>query len=125
MKNLIFLFTFGILLTACKTEVENESTSKNETTGLMVSDSNDKTPVYLDRIKLPPGYKIELYADEVDNARSLCMSPNGTLFVGTRSKGDVYALVDKDGDNKADEKYRLDKGLNMPNGVAFKDGDLY
>lgn len=79
----------------------------------------------LDRIKLPDGFKIEIYAEGVVNARSMSLSPNGTLFVGTRGDGRVYALKDTDGDNKIDKQYTLAKKLNMPNGVAFKDGDLY
>jgi glucose/arabinose dehydrogenase len=47
------------------------------------------------------------------------------LFVGTRSRGDVYALRDTDGDFVADEKYVLATGLKLPNGVAFRDGSLY
>jgi glucose/arabinose dehydrogenase len=52
-------------------------------------------------------------------------SPQGTLFVGTRDAGNVYALQDTDGDYKVDKKYTLITGMNMPNGVAFRDGDLY
>jgi glucose/arabinose dehydrogenase len=74
----------------------------------------------LEDIKLPPGFKIEVYANEVENARSMDLSPNGTLFVGTRSKGNVYAVA-----NNGKEVHLLDKGLNKPNGVAFKDGTLY
>lgn len=85
--------------------------------------SNSELP--LENIQLPEGFAIEVYADDVKNARSLCLSPNGTLFVGTRSKGQVYALQDTDGDQKADKKYVLAKGLKLPNGVAFRDGDLY
>jgi len=79
----------------------------------------------LSQIKLPEGFKIEIYAEDVKNARSMCLSPNGTLFVGTRDAGNVYALQDTDGDNKVDKTYTLAKGLNMPNGVALRDGDLY
>ena len=79
----------------------------------------------LDKIKLPDGFKIETYAMDVPNARSMCLSPNGTLFVGTRGKGDVYAIKDTDGDFKADKFHILAKGLNMPNGVAFRNGSLY
>lgn len=79
----------------------------------------------LDKIKLPAGFKIELYATDVKNARSMCLSPSGTLFVGTRGKGDVYALRDTDGDMKADQQFLIAKGLKMPNGVAFRDGALY
>lgn len=80
---------------------------------------------YLKQIKLPDGFKIDVYASDVENARSMARSPNGTLFVGTRDKGSVYALRDEDGDFKIDKKYVLAEGLNMPNGVAFRDGDLY
>jgi glucose/arabinose dehydrogenase len=77
----------------------------------------------LDKIKLPDGFKIEVYA-EVNNARSMCISPNGTLFVGTKEKN-VYAVTDENHDGKADKVYTIASGLNAPNGVAFKDGSLY
>jgi glucose/arabinose dehydrogenase len=79
----------------------------------------------LEQIKLPPGFEIRIYASDVPNARSMTLSPNGTLFVGSRSAGNVYAIVDRNGDFKADEVIRLARGLNSPNGVAFRDGALY
>jgi glucose/arabinose dehydrogenase len=79
----------------------------------------------LEKIELPAGFKIDLYAEGIKNARSMALSPSGTLFVGTRSEGNVYALRDTNGDFRADEVYTLAKGLKMPNGVAFRDGDLY
>jgi len=79
----------------------------------------------LDQIKLPSGFEISIYADNVPNARSMTLSPNGTLFVGTRNAGNVYAILDKDQDNIADEVITIARGLNMPNGVAFRDGALY
>ncbi len=79
----------------------------------------------LEQITLPPGFRIHLYATGVDNARSMVRSPSGTLFVGTRRKGDVYAVVDRDGDYRADRVYTIDTGLRMPNGVEFRDGALY
>ena len=48
----------------------------------------------LSAIKLPPGFKIELYASGIENARSMALGPKGTLFIGTRSGGKVYALKD-------------------------------
>ncbi len=79
----------------------------------------------LERLKLPEGFEISVFADSVVNARSLCYSPSGTLFVSTRSEGNVYALKDTDGDYIVDKRYTILKGGNMPNGVAFKDGNLY
>ncbi|HEV3251626.1 MAG TPA: hypothetical protein VGZ71_11775, partial [Puia sp.] len=50
----------------------------------------------LGKIKLPPGFSIALYA-EVPGARSMVISPSGTLFVGTQSSGFVYAVKDTNG----------------------------
>lgn len=79
----------------------------------------------LEKIVLPEGFSIDVFATNVENARSMALSPKGTLFVGTRGQGDVYAIVDKNQDYKADKVYTIATGLKMPNGVAFRDGDLY
>lgn len=79
---------------------------------------------HLDKIKLPAGFSIEVYS-KAEGARSLCLSPGGTLFVGTQGTGKVYAIRDENNDGKADKVYTVAKGLNTPNGVAFKDGNLY
>lgn len=79
----------------------------------------------LHRIHLPPRFEIAIYASPVPNARSMALSPNGTLFVGTRTAGNVYAVVDRNRDGKADEVMTIARELNMPNGVAFRDGALY
>jgi glucose/arabinose dehydrogenase len=76
----------------------------------------------LDRITLPQGFHIALYA-RVPGARSLARGPRGTLFVGTRDDS-VYAVVGG-GEGKAPEVIQLLKGLDTPNGVAVRDGALY
>ncbi|KPJ77723.1 MAG: sorbosone dehydrogenase [Deltaproteobacteria bacterium SG8_13] len=81
--------------------------------------------LYPEKIELPPGFSIALYATGIDNARSMALSPNGVLFVGTRRDGKVYAVVDSDRDHRADRIRVLADGLNMPNGVAFRNGSLY
>ena len=80
----------------------------------------EKIPV--DKIKVPPGFKVELYASGISNARAMSLGSKGTLFVSSRPVGNVYALVDKGG--KREVKV-IAKGLDIPNGVAFKDGSLY
>jgi len=79
----------------------------------------------LETIKLPPGFRIELYASKIEGARSMALGPKGVLFVGTKNEGKVYAVLDKDGDQKADEILTIARGLNMPNGVAYRNGALY
>jgi glucose/arabinose dehydrogenase len=80
----------------------------------------------LNRVKLPPGFTIEVYATGVINARSLARGGKGTIFVGSRrGDGDVFALVDADGNQKAEKVIRIASGLRRPNGVAFRNGSLY
>ena len=109
---MIFLSLFLLLLLsqACNPFVKNIDT---------VGDSR------LDSIKMPDGFKIEIYADGVKNARSMTLGDEGTVFVGSRSAGNVYALRDNDGDYRADEVLLIAEDLNSPNGVAFRKGDLY
>jgi glucose/arabinose dehydrogenase len=76
-------------------------------------------------LKIPEGFKVEIFARNIKDARSMCLSPSNTLFVGNRDGDKVYALRDEDNDNIAEKKYVIYKGGNMPNGVAFKDGALY
>lgn len=122
----ISLYAIAILFLQCS------SGSRTENTTLPVTSDDGSVPALteyqatlpLEKIKLPAGFKIEVFA-EVDNARSLAISPSGTVFVGNRNGDKVYAVKDTDGDYKADKKWVIASGLNMPNGVAFKEGDLY
>lgn len=88
--------------------------------GCSSQDDNDNP-----QIKLPPGFRISIYADNIPNARSMELSESGILFVSTRTAGNVYALIDNNNDFKVDEVITIASGLDMPNGVALKDGDLY
>lgn len=76
-------------------------------------------------ITLPPGFSIEVYAANVPGARSMALGARGTIFVGTRSQGKVYALVSTPGERRTVEVLTIARGLNSPNGVAFRDGSLY
>jgi glucose/arabinose dehydrogenase len=77
----------------------------------------------LEQIRLPAGFRIEVLA-EVPGARSLARGDRGTLFIGTRGEGKVYALELGEGP-KAGKLHVIAEGLNMPNGVAFRQGALY
>ena len=76
----------------------------------------------LERIKLPPGFEISVFAEEVPEARSLALGKSNVLFVGTRADR-VYAVRYRDA--KAVQVITLASGLRIPNGVALKDGALY
>lgn len=84
----------------------------------------DSTDLALLELNLPEGFKIEVYARGVDGARSMAMGDNGTLFVGTRTENNVYAIQDTNGDFKADNIIVLDT-MEVPNGIAMRNGDLF
>ena len=74
-------------------------------------------------LQLPPGFKISVFADDVPNARQMALSPKGTLFVGSKEEGNVYAVPVKDG--VAGPAVKVATGLKQPSGVAFIKGSLY
>lgn len=121
--NIRFTLSAIILVALCSTQSTRVSFNKKiDNSTAAITGASATLP--LEKIKLPKGFSISVFA-EVDNARALAISPRGTIFVGNRDEGKVYAVKDTDGDGKADKKWTIASGLNMPNGVAFKDGDLY
>lgn len=79
----------------------------------------------LEKISLPPGFAIDLYSQEVPNARQMALGEKGTLFVGSRGAGKVHAVIDDDSDGKAERVVLVAEDLFMPSGLAISDGDLY
>jgi glucose/arabinose dehydrogenase len=80
----------------------------------------DKLPVL--QLKVPKGFKLEIYASGIPNARSLRLGDKGTLFVSNRVLDKVYAIVERNG--KRETKV-IASGLDRPNGLAFHKGTLY
>jgi glucose/arabinose dehydrogenase len=114
---LVGLFFFG-------NTTEQPSLTAKATDGSISAITGSSADLPLDQIKMPAGFSISVYA-EVPNARSMVMSPTGTLFVGNRSSNAVYAVKDTNGDQIADKKWVIASGLQSPNGVAVKNGNLY
>ncbi len=80
----------------------------------------DKLPT--SRLKLPKGFKVEVFISGVPNARSLRLGDKGTVFVSNRLLDKVYAVVENGGKR---ELKVLAAGLDRPNGLAFHKGTLY
>lgn len=93
--------------------------------GCKVRKAQSRPKVPLNKIKLPPGFQLSIFSQKVPGARSLARGSKGTIFVSTRQYGKVFALVDTNGDHKADKVYTIFQGGYMPNGVAFRNGSLY
>lgn len=77
----------------------------------------------IERIKLPPGFHIEVWA-RVEGPREMALGADRTLFVGSMGEGAVHA-VKFDGTYRAGKVTRIASDLQMPVGVAFRDGSLY
>jgi glucose/arabinose dehydrogenase len=80
-------------------------------------------PLPLEEIKLPDNFKIALFAT-VPGARSLAVGDKGTIFVGTRDSH-VYAVLPELDSTGKHKVILLAKNLDVPNGVAFAQGNLY
>jgi glucose/arabinose dehydrogenase len=87
----------------------------------------DAADLPLERLKLPPGFTAEVWA-RVDNARQMALgktdAEGGTLFVGSSRAGKVEA-VRFDGNYKVQKVSGVATGLQIPMGVAYRDGNLY
>lgn len=90
-----------------------------------VGESGAKSPENIPGLVTPPGFSITYYAQNVTGARSLAQNHDGTLvFVGTRGSN-LYAILDQDKNGISEKTVTIRDNLDTPNGVAYKDGDLY
>lgn len=76
----------------------------------------------VDKLKVPAGFKVEVWVDGVPEARSLALGDKGTVFVSNRNLSNVYAIVDK---GASREVKTILKGMKSPNGIVFDKGTLY
>ncbi len=89
------------------------------------SSSQDNTEQIVQKLNLPEGFSIEVFADNVPNARQLALGGNGTIYAGSREAGNVYAITDSNQDYHADSTFIIARNLRQPSGIAYKDSSLY
>lgn len=92
------------------------------TTGANAKAADDG--IDLSGFKLPKGFRISVYANQVDSARSMVVSDSGIVYVGSRKAGKVYALVPRADKQQADV-VTIASGLDNPIGVTLLNGALY
>lgn len=81
----------------------------------------DQLPI--SKMKVPPGFKVEVWASDVLDARSMRQGDNGTVFVSSLFvAGKIYAITDKGG--KREVKTIAEK-LFLPSGIEYHKGNLY
>lgn len=78
-------------------------------------------------LRLPPGFQIEVLTDAVPTARQMALGSfkdgKGVLYVGSMGEGKVYAVEMDQG--RATAVHTIASGLQMPVGVAWRDGQLF
>jgi glucose/arabinose dehydrogenase len=88
--------------------------------GKMTETPASEIPV--DKIKVPKGFKVELWASGLPGARAMAQGDKGKIYIGTRTIGRVYEVTDH-GDKRT-SRVVVDK-LTQPAGVAYANGSLY
>ena len=81
--------------------------------------------VDLAQLQLPSGFHLERYAGPVPDARQMALGGRGIVYVGSRTLGQVRALLDDNHDGVAERVVIVASGLEMPTGIAYRDGSLY
>ncbi|MGI9330199.1 MAG: PQQ-dependent sugar dehydrogenase [Gammaproteobacteria bacterium] len=84
---------------------------------------NTDAPKASAKLTAPAGFQVEVLIDNLPNARSMAWGDEGTLFIGTRSGGKVFAV--KGAMSDSPQTFVIADGLKVPNGVAVRDGTLY
>jgi glucose/arabinose dehydrogenase len=91
---------------------------------ILVASLSCSAQIDLSRLKLPQGFKINVFAN-AKGPRMMTWTPGGVLLVSDMESNDVIALPDRNHDGKADESVKVVSGLKLPHGLAFHDDKLY
>ena len=79
----------------------------------------------LDKLNIPDGFHISIFADNLESPRQIAETDNGYVIVGSKKGNEIYAFYDKDLDGYAEKRILIADNLQNPTGVTVHDGDLY
>ncbi|HYC91689.1 MAG TPA: sorbosone dehydrogenase family protein [Thermoanaerobaculia bacterium] len=77
------------------------------------------------RLIVPPGFRIDIWADDFEDPRNMVLAPNGDVFVADSAGGRILVLRDTNGDALPDKRSIFAYDLNQPFGLAFRGNHLY
>lgn len=80
---------------------------------------------YLDKLIIPDGFEISIYADNLDSPRQLTETDKGYVVAGSKKGDKIYAIHDINSDGYAEKRILVADNLQNPTGVTFHNGDLY
>ena len=79
----------------------------------------------LDKLNVPNGFEISIFADKLDSPRQLAETDEGYVIAGSKKGNKIYALLDQDLDGYAEKRILVADNLQNPTGVTVYGGDLY
>lgn len=77
------------------------------------------TPLDISKIRVPPGFRIEVFARDLPGARFMLFTPSGDLLVSLMGAGQIASV------NAAGQVSIVARGLSQPHGLALRGNDLY
>ncbi len=83
------------------------------------------TPERIAALKVPTGFTIAPFAENLKNARIIATTPEGMVYVSRRDQGDVLLLTDQDNDGKADGEPRVVAARAGAHGLVVHKNKLY
>ncbi len=87
----------------------------------------EAVPIAGQQLYVQSGFTVNLFAEGLDQARTLALGPDGSVFVAlsSTSNGEIVRLVDADGDGVAETRSTVLSGLSYPFGLAFRGDTMY
>ena len=86
---------------------------------------NSSTSDLIDKLNIPSGFKISIFADGLESPRQITETKSGFIIVGSKNGDKIFALFDGDRDGYAEIKMTVASGLQNPSGVTYHNGNLY
>ncbi|MDB4888286.1 MAG: hypothetical protein JWL61_141 [Gemmatimonadetes bacterium] len=107
----------ALSLLSCTSSAHDASTSPADTVN---------TTAALDgRLRVPTGFKVAYFVENVSGVRFMAVSPDGAVYASQPGRGRIVRLADANHDGKADGVVEVAAGLAQPHGLAFHKGFLY
>lgn len=80
---------------------------------------------HLDRLRVPPGFRVTVFAQGIPNARIMAVGADGTVYVTQPQRDQITALQDRDGDGRAETQRVAVSRISYPHGVTLHQNRMY
>ena len=124
MKKVVSLFVLAFPVVLAAQPPENNVISEKVEGYIFKPKETKPTEAHVQSLKLPSGFRISKFAEEVGKPRMIKVSANGTVYVTDRDSGTVTMLVDANGDGKADSKKLVWRQEHV-HGIDLVNDDVY